>query len=202
MNTIRYTILVIFVVGNIFSGCAGPGYKSSSKSPGPVYDYPPEKPILLPDEPIDKPETTYEKSEPGRRDDRQQAFPPRIGSGDVQADSGRSDNYMLAAAASLEVRSEKLLAEGRTDQAFATAERAIRLDPDNAKLWNLLARIQLNRGNFNQAEQLSKKSNLLAKNDKRLQAKNWRIIANALARSGRAVEAEKALGKARELEKN
>jgi cytochrome c-type biogenesis protein CcmH/NrfG len=108
----------------------------------------------------------------------------------------------LAAVSSLENQSEQHLAQDRTDQAFATAERAIRMDPTNAKLWNLLARIQLERGNYSQAEQLSRKSNLLAKNNKRLQAENWRIIVKALREKGQTSEAERALQRALELEKN
>lgn len=201
MNIFRFSILVIFIfaAGNFFTGCAAPVYKAPPKSPDASYDYPPEKSGSLPHDPIEKTPVTP-GTQPGHSSGQQRSFPPRIGSNDLQADSGSSEKYLLAAVTSLEVQAEEFLAQGRTEQAFATAERAIRFDPANAKLWNLLARIQLSRENFNQAEQLSRKSNLLAKNDKQLQAQNWRIIARALAGAGYDKEAQKAFRKARELE--
>jgi tetratricopeptide (TPR) repeat protein len=201
MIIFRFSILVIFVfvAGNFFTGCAAPVYKAPPKSPDAVYDYHPEKSGSLPHDHIEK-TPVPPITQPGHSPDQQRRFPPRIGSDDFQTDSQSHDKYLLAAVTSLEIQSENLLAQGLTEQAFATAERAIRFDPANAKLWNLLARIQLRRGNFTQAEELSKKSNLLAKNDKQLQAENWRIIAQALAGSGYDSEAEKAFGKARELE--
>lgn len=89
---------------------------------------------------------------------------------------------------------------GNLDQAYATAERAVRIDASNPYLWNLMAQIQLKRGNSYQAEQLARKSNLLAKGDKSLQAKNWRMIAAALRKRGAIGEAEGAERKAKDLE--
>ncbi len=211
MNVFRLWFLMILMVGNILAGCASPVYKYPPKSPEPVYDQqgrpaesihdkslstPPERVIRQPQPPYgtsgEDPSAILKKPSPST---------PRIGS-DIPADSTSSDGYLLAVVSSLENQSEQLLAQGKTDQAFATAERAIRMDPANAKLWNLLARIQLNRGNFTQAEQLSKKSNLLAKSDKHLQADNWRIIVKALREKGQTSEAEKAMQKVMELEKN
>ena len=89
---------------------------------------------------------------------------------------------------------------GNLDQAYATAERAVRIDSSNPYLWHLMAQIQLKRGNSYQAEHLARKSNLLAKGDKSLQAKNWRIIATALRKRGATGEAEAAEQKAKDLD--
>jgi Flp pilus assembly protein TadD len=210
MNIFRLAFMVIFLAGFILSGCAAPVYKYPPKSPDPVYDQQgrpvgssPDSPYPPSDQKERQHRAPYEisKDDPSPVPQTPSHTTPRIGS-DVHPDSASSDDYLLAAVSSLENQSEQLLAQGRTDQAFATAERAIRMDPTNAKLWNLLARIQLERGNYSQAEQLSRKSNFLAKNDKRLQAKNWRIIVKALQENGRTSEAERALQKALELENN
>ena len=90
---------------------------------------------------------------------------------------------------------------GQLDRAFATAERAVRIDPYNAKLWNLMARIQFKQENYSQAEQLAKKSNLLAKNDDRaLKSMNWKIIAAVLSQRGQEEQAGEALQQAQEYE--
>jgi tetratricopeptide (TPR) repeat protein len=208
MNSFQILFLMVIMAGTFLSGCATQINKYPTTTPGSVYDQqgksieiPPEDNSYS-DQKMPQPEAPYGTSEMDPFAVPQKPLPPpRIGS-DVPSESSASDAYLFAAVSSLETESEQLLAQGRTDQAFAMAERAIRIDPVNAKLWNLLARIQLRRGNYSQAEQLSIKSNFLAKNDKRLKAENWRIIVTALRERGHTSEAERALQKVLELEKN
>jgi tetratricopeptide (TPR) repeat protein len=61
----------------------------------------------------------------------------------------------------------------------ATVERALRIDPNNGRLWNRLAAIRLDQGQPRQAEQLALKSNALSRGNRRLQAQNWRLVAKA-----------------------
>jgi len=69
----------------------------------------------------------------------------------------------------------------------ATVERALRIDPNNSRLWSRLAAIRLDQGQPRQAEQLALKSNALSRGDSRLQAQNWRLVAKARwARNDRA----------------
>ncbi len=208
MNIFRFLLPVVFLAANILSGCAAPVYKYPPQSPETVYDQqagsvgaPSDSSHPPSDQQIHQPRPPYDTQGDDPLVVPQRPSPPRIGS-DVYPDSAYSDDYLLAAVSSLENQSEQHLAQDRTDQAFATAERAIRMDPTNARLWNLLARIQLEQGNYSQAEQLSIKSNLLGKNHKRLQAENWRIIEKALREKGQISEAERALQKALELERN
>jgi tetratricopeptide (TPR) repeat protein len=208
MNSLQILFLMVFIAGTFLSGCATQVNKYPPTSSGSVYDQqdtsvgvPPEDSPYS-DQQIPHPPAPYGSSEIDPFAVPQKPLPPpRIGT-DVPSESAASDAYLVAAVSSLETQSEQLLAQGKTDQAFAMAERAIRIDPANAKLWNLLARIQLGRGNYSQAEQLSRKSNFLAKNDKRLKAENWRIIVTALRERGHTGEAERALQKVLELEKN
>ncbi|MFP4307410.1 MAG: tetratricopeptide repeat protein, partial [Desulfococcaceae bacterium] len=89
---------------------------------------------------------------------------------------------------------------GEYDRALATAERAIRIDGTNPELWQLMARIQIKREEFAQAEQLARKSNMLAGNNDSLRAENWRIIADSHSGRGDRSQAEEARRTAKRLE--
>jgi tetratricopeptide (TPR) repeat protein len=115
-------------------------------------------------------------------------------------ESGSSDDYLLAVVTPLADQARRQLASGELAQAQTTAERAVRIDPNNADLWHLMGKIQLAQANFGQAEQLARKSNLLAKGDTRLQARNWRLIAESHRRRHNSAAAAAALEKARRLE--
>ena len=89
----------------------------------------------------------------------------------------------------LTAKARRQLKAGELEHAFSTLERAIKIDPSDPVPWNMLAGIQLKRRNMDQAEQLARKSNLLAKNDKTLRTRNWLIIAEALEQKGLTKEA-------------
>jgi Tfp pilus assembly protein PilF len=74
-------------------------------------------------------------------------------------------------------------AAGRLAEAAATLERALRIEPRNPRLWQELARVRLQQGDFPQAESLAQRSNSWAGSDSALRAENARIIEQA--RSGR-----------------
>ncbi len=87
----------------------------------------------------------------------------------------------LAIVALLE-RAHSQNAAGEFEQAGASLERALRIEPHNALLWQELARVRLDSGLYRQAESLAAKSNGFAAGDRTLQGENWRIIGQA--RSG------------------
>lgn len=70
---------------------------------------------------------------------------------------------------------------GRLANAAATLERALRIEPRNARLWHELARVRLRQGEFDQAASLAARSNSWAGSDADLRAANQRIIDNARA---------------------
>ena len=88
-------------------------------------------------------------------------------------------------------------ASGRLDNAAATLERAIRIQPRNALLWQKLADVRLKQHQPGLAEDLAKKSNVLAKDNKTLTRKNWSIIAEARRQKGDASGASEADAKAK-----
>jgi Tfp pilus assembly protein PilF len=92
-------------------------------------------------------------------------------------------------------------AAGRREQAIASLERALRIEPKNPLPWHKLSRLRLEEKNWKQALALAKKSNVLAAGNKVLQAENWKIIAQASAALGDATSADKAREMVRQLEK-
>ena len=74
-------------------------------------------------------------------------------------------------------------AAGKLPSAAASLERALRIEPRNPRLWQQLARVRLQQGDFSQAESLAARSNSFAGSDSTLRAENQRIIDDA--RTGR-----------------
>jgi tetratricopeptide (TPR) repeat protein len=88
---------------------------------------------------------------------------------------------------------------GHPEAAGATLERALRIEPRNARLWHELAQLRLAQGQYAQAVALAQKSNSFAGTQRRLQAMNWRVIGQARIAQGDAEAGQKALSLAAEL---
>jgi tetratricopeptide (TPR) repeat protein len=102
---------------------------------------------------------------------------------------------------------DKLLAEASIQQrnaqpveAAGLLERALRIEPRNAQIWHRLASVRMTQGQYRQAAALAAKSNSLASHDFPMQARNWRLIADARERLGQHSAAQEALQKAKEFE--
>jgi predicted negative regulator of RcsB-dependent stress response len=93
-------------------------------------------------------------------------------------------------------KAQSQAAAGRMDAAGESLERAMRIEPRNAVLWQKLARIRLRQGQYRQAENLAAKSNMLAGADADLRAENWRLIGEARSRRGDSQGARTAFKKA------
>jgi predicted Zn-dependent protease len=91
------------------------------------------------------------------------------------------------------------VAAGRFPNAAASLERALRIEPRNPRLWQELARVRLQQGDFTQAENLAQRSNTWGGTDNRLRADNWRLIAQARQARGDADGARKAQELAEQL---
>jgi Flp pilus assembly protein TadD len=101
----------------------------------------------------------------------EQAPPPAAGPRENTAVAGLMESARTDAAA------------GRLPSAAASLERALRIEPRNPRLWQQLARVRLQQGDFAQAESLAARSNSFAGGDASLRAENQRIIEDA--RTGR-----------------
>lgn len=85
---------------------------------------------------------------------------------------------------------------GRLASAAASLERALRIAPRDARLWNRLAGVRLQQGEYRQAESLAARSNVWAGDDTVLRAENWRLIAEAREARGDDAGARAALEQA------
>jgi tetratricopeptide (TPR) repeat protein len=87
---------------------------------------------------------------------------------------------------------------GKYDAASATLERALRLEPRNPALWNQLAKLRMQQGQYQQAEGLAARSNGWSVSNKILRAENWRIIGESRLKRGDYPGAQAAFDKAAE----
>ena len=85
---------------------------------------------------------------------------------------------------------------GRFPNAVATLERALRIEPKNPRLWQVLARVRLQQGEYAQAESVAARSNSWAVDDVSLRSENWRLISEARAARGDDAGAKAALERA------
>ncbi|NJD08193.1 MAG: tetratricopeptide repeat protein, partial [Methylococcaceae bacterium] len=87
---------------------------------------------------------------------------------------------------------DRQLGAGQTEAAVTTLERAVRIKPKSAELWHKLAQARLRQRQPDQAENLAKKSNVLARGEPGLTRRNWAIIAQARRLKGDAQGAQDA----------
>ncbi|OGI51818.1 MAG: hypothetical protein A3E57_00820 [Candidatus Muproteobacteria bacterium RIFCSPHIGHO2_12_FULL_60_33] len=76
------------------------------------------------------------------------------------------------------------IANGKLDAAVAPLERALRIEPRNPVLWQELAKLRLQQGQYQQAEGMATRSNSWAGTNKALRAENWRLIGEARLKRG------------------
>lgn len=96
----------------------------------------------------------------------------------------RTEGSSNPAVVALLDRAQGQSAAGELEQAGASLERALRIEPRNALLWQELARVRLNLGLYRQAESLAAKSNGFAAANRTLRGENWRIIGQARSGQG------------------
>lgn len=97
---------------------------------------------------------------------------------------------------SLMGRADTLASSGHMDDAAATLERALDLEPRNPFIYQRLAAVRLAQGEAGQAEQLANKSNSVAGDNPFVEADNWELIAEARKAAGDTRGADAASTKA------
>jgi predicted Zn-dependent protease len=113
---------------------------------------------------------------------------------------GWPDQSNRKAVVSLMDQARTEAAAGRMENAAASMERAIRLEPKNPRLWQELARLRLTQRDYAQAEQVAMRSNTFTRGDYALRAENWNIIAQAREARGDASGARSARELAKRVE--
>ena len=81
---------------------------------------------------------------------------------------------------------------GNLDSAVATLERGLRIEPRNATLIYKLAEVRLKQSQPRLAEDLAKKSALLAGSDRMLKKRSWLLVAEARKMQGNTAGAKEA----------
>jgi predicted Zn-dependent protease len=94
---------------------------------------------------------------------------------------------------------DKYATTGKKQEAVASIERALRIEPKNPLLWHKLGQVRLQEGNWDQAIAMAKKSSVLAPGNRLLQSENWMIIARASEGKGDMAGALQALDRAKQL---
>ena len=107
--------------------------------------------------------------------------------------------HLGAATTALVSQAHRQAGSGEYEQAAATLERALRIEPDNPLLWIELGRDRLAQKDAAQADALAHKALSLAAGDPHAQAASWRLIADALRARGRNQEAADAGRRAQAL---
>ena len=94
---------------------------------------------------------------------------------------------------------DKYAITGKNQEAVASIERALRIEPKNPVLWHKLGQVRLQEGNWDQAIAMAKKSSVLAPGNRLLQSENWMIIARASEGKGDTAGAIHASNMAKQL---
>lgn len=81
---------------------------------------------------------------------------------------------------------------GLFSQAEMTLERALRVEPRNARLWHEMAQVKFGQKDYGQAVQFSIKSNSLAGKDYGLIQQNWLLMEKAYLEQGEPEKARQA----------
>jgi hypothetical protein len=117
----------------------------------------------------------------------------------ASASPATSSRPMSKAASSLMDKAEDQRRAGDLAGAAATLERAVRIDSRHPLLWNHLAQVRLQQGNYGLATELASKSNALAGSDRSVKRSNYLIIADAKRSSGDVAGARVAQSRADSL---
>lgn len=181
-------ITVLFVLG----GCSSLDPRVGDAAP--IIDRRSESPASTPAAPVDEPvvqayvppETTVEES-PASSERLAYVEPapaPRPSSQAVQT---------------LTATAEQQASSGDLAGAVSTIERALRIEPQNARLWNKLAHLRLKQGQYKPAAEMASRSNSFAAGDSALMRDNWLVISLARRADGDTSGAEEAMSNVRAL---
>jgi tetratricopeptide (TPR) repeat protein len=107
--------------------------------------------------------------------------------------------HLNSATAALVGQAHRQAGDGDYEQAAATLERALRIEPDNPLVWIELGRVRLSEKDGAQADAMGRKALSLATGDPRAQAASWRLIGDSLRLRGRNPEAADAERRAQGL---
>lgn len=124
------------------------------------------------------PMQTYQRPEPATSPEPASAAPAGGGTKEQVALVAPS-RPMSKAVKTLVQQAELQRSSGDLTGAAATLERALRIEPDSAYVWNRLAHVRAAQGQAGLAGELAAKSNAFAGSDETLKRDNDRLIAQS-----------------------
>ena len=110
-----------------------------------------------------------------------------------------ADEISGQAVISLMKQAQKSRAAGQYDQASGALQRAQRIEPRNYFVWSALARVYLDKKDFDNAESVALRSNSLARGNVYVELENWKVIAAARQQQGDAMGALQAQARVDEI---
>ena len=105
---------------------------------------------------------------------------------------GASTQKSSPAVHALIVSAQSDMAVGKSGSAVSKLERGLRIEAQNPKLWNLLAKAHYDQSNYQQAISMSKKAIRYSSDDEFI-ASNWSIIKNSGLKSGDTIVVKEAI---------
>lgn len=116
--------------------------------------------------------------------------------GDAQAGPAASETATSSVVARLLAQARQAERVGDLSATEANLERALRIEPRNARLWHYMARLRMAQKAYPEAASLAAKANSLAQGNRTLQHDNWRLISQALTLQGDSEAAAAAAARA------
>jgi tetratricopeptide (TPR) repeat protein len=156
---------ILVGVALVMAGCAA----TPDMTPLPTPDISSSTQI---DDSVRRPTPVYEFPDAGAQGDSATEMEPLAKPPTYSNDSTSTSRTVLA----LLDQASRMEAAGNPEKAAATLERALRIEPKNARLWHRLAVIRYQQGQYTQAESLAAKSSTLAQDDWELKQKNAALI--------------------------
>ncbi len=123
-------------------------------------------------------------------------YPYKTSAINKNANYSAYEKPLTPAVVALLSKADQSYKDGQFDQAVSTIERALRIEPRNAKLVYKLAAVRLRQNKARLAENLAKKAALLAGNNTLIKRRAWLLIAEARRMQGNRVGAKEAKTKA------
>lgn len=155
----------------LVNGCAS----TPDMTPLPVPDISSSAQI---DPTIRRPTPVYEfpnnnKESEDQGESAQDADRPALEAPPTYSNEATSNNRTIVALLDQASKQEQ---SGSPERAAAILERALRIEPGNARLWHRLAVLRFQQGKYTLAESLAAKSSTLARGDWHLKEKNAELI--------------------------
>jgi predicted Zn-dependent protease len=140
--------------------------------------------------PLQAPEITPVEQTPVQTYQRPEAAAPREPAAAAESAAGERETVAMATPPRSMSKAVKTLLQQAELQrssddltgAAATLERALRIEPDSAYVWNRLAHVRAEQGQAGLAGELAAKSNAFAGGDETLKRDNDKLIARSRSR--------------------